>query len=117
MIADNLEQAIREMVGSPEPLNIQRLPDGSGCFTASMPLPDDHWLTKPVGYTNEADFVEPTPFLSHEVHRAQLIAAARWAIRGATQQGKITDFDPDALVQNMVYALCGPNVVQHEATS
>lgn len=28
--------------------------------------------------------------------------------RAATDFGRISDFDPDALVQNVVYALCGP---------
>lgn len=105
MSTHDLELAMKDMLGVTD---LQRLPDGSGCFTMSMPLPDDHWLTKPVDYNNDADFVEPAPFLAYEAHRAQLIAAARWAIRGATQQGQITDFDPDAMVQNFVYALCGP---------
>ena len=34
-------------------------------------------------------------------------AAAKYAIRGATMSGKVTDFDPDALVQNLLLALLG----------
>lgn len=49
----------------------------------------------------------PTPVLTH-VDRDRVVAAIRYAVRGATMCGKETDFDPDALVQNAVYALCGP---------
>jgi len=37
-----------------------------------------------------------------------VVAAIRYAVRGATMCGREQDFDPDALVQNAVYALCGP---------
>jgi hypothetical protein len=40
--------------------------------------------------------------------RAAVIAAVRYALRGATMNGKELDFDPDALVLNAAYALCGP---------
>jgi hypothetical protein len=40
--------------------------------------------------------------------RESVVAAVRYAVRGATMRGKEMDFDPDALVQNAVYALCGP---------
>ena len=33
--------------------------------------------------------------------------AAKYAVVGATMRGKDTDFDPDALVQNMVVGLLG----------
>jgi hypothetical protein len=34
-------------------------------------------------------------------------AAARFAVRAATSNGAINDFDPDALVQNMIVGLLG----------
>lgn len=86
------------------------LPDGSAFFTASLPLPADHWLYAERGGWDSVrdDYSEcPSPILTHEL-RAEVVAAVRYAIRGATHCGKVKDFDPDALVQNAVYALCGP---------
>ena len=85
------------------------LPDGSGFGIMSFPLPKDHWLYKECEYAEGA--VEPNdlpvPILTHSL-RQQVIAAIRYAVRSATNCGKEDDFDPDALVQNAVYALCGP---------
>lgn len=89
----------------------QKLPDGSAFFTASLPLPKDHWIFQPRcqdwddARDDYAD--KPQPILSHE-QRDHVIAAIRYAIRGATNCGADMDFDPDALVQNAVVALCGP---------
>lgn len=92
--------------------NTAILPDGSAFFTASMPLPADHWLTAPdvPGWDSERDTAPdtPQPFLNHGEHRARVVAAMRYAIRGATMRGQENDFDPDALVQIAVYAMCGP---------
>lgn len=85
------------------------LPDGSGFGIMSFPLPKDHWLYKEREYAEGA--VDPSdlpaPILTHSL-RQQVIAAIRYAVRSATNCGKEDDFDPDALVQNAVYALCGP---------
>ena len=83
-----------------------RLPDGSGCFTASWPLPKDHWL-----YTDH-DNDPPMPMRvgvgpKRNELAAQVKAAARYAIRASTMNGKETDFDPDAMVQNMIVGLLG----------
>ena len=86
------------------------LPDGSAFSVASWPLPKDHWLYAPrVAWDNDRDeFSEcPLPILKN-AQRHAVIAAARYAIRGATMCGQELDFDPDALALNMVYALCGP---------
>ncbi|TXH51644.1 MAG: hypothetical protein E6Q97_17820 [Desulfurellales bacterium] len=76
---------------------------------ASYPLPKNHWLYAPREYEPGAEEPNelPHPILTH-AHRAEVVAAIRYAIRGATMCGKEKDFDPDALVQNAVYALCGP---------
>ena len=91
----------------------------AGCLTvavqekmltvASFPLPKDHWLYAPREYDVDAENPKelPSPILTHAL-RAEVVSAIRYAIRGATMCGKETDFDPDALVQNVVYALCGP---------
>lgn len=92
-------------------MSITVLPDGSAFGVLSLPLPDDHWLYKPREYIgNSIEPVElPSPCLERtpdNYERAKL--AIRYAIRGATDCGKHEDFDPDALVQNALYALFGP---------
>ena len=88
--------------------NCTILPDGSAFAVGSFPLPQDHWLYAPHEYEPGAD--EPkellAPILTH-AQRNEVVAAVRYAVRGATMCGKEPDFDPDALVQNAVYALCG----------
>ncbi|WP_342705199.1 hypothetical protein OHZ10_29415 [Burkholderia arboris] len=88
-----------------------KLPDGSGFAIASMPLPKDHWLYADRTYS-KPDQIEPDelpmPILTHR-HRDAVVAAIRYAVRGATMCGKESDFDPDALVLNAAYALCGPH--------
>lgn len=90
-----------------EPVTV--LPDGSAFAVMSYPLPKDHWLYADRQY-NEGEY-EPVelgkPVLTHELRDA-VVSAVRYAIRGATNCGKESDFDPDAMVQNAVYALCGP---------
>lgn len=83
-----------------------QLPDGSGFFTASYPLPRDHWL-----YAE--DYNEPPMPLCTGVGpersalAEQVTAAARYAIRASTMNGKVQDFDPDAMVQNFIVGLLG----------
>lgn len=86
------------------------LPDGSAFAIASFPLPSDHWLYAPRAYRDgEEEPIElPSPILSHQAHGDIVRAAIRYAVRSATMCGKEPDFDPDALVQNAMYALCGP---------
>ncbi len=99
------------------------LPDGSAVAVVSLPLPKTHWLYAPRQYMPGAEEpVElPSPCLertAENYERAKL--AIRYAIRGATMCGKEMDFDPDALVQNALYALIGPypslSLDQYEAT-
>ncbi len=82
------------------PGTVTVLPDGSACFTMSFPLPKDHWL-----YAERRDDEIPSPHLPLTLER--VVAAAKFAVRGATDCGRIQDFDPDALVQNMVCAMLG----------
>lgn len=92
------------------------LPDGSAFSVASFPIPKGHWLYVPRQYMpGHDDPVElPTPVLTH-ADRDRVIAAIRYAVRGATMCGQEADFDPDALVQNAVYALCGPYTAEARA--
>ena len=98
--AETTEDAINE---------VTVLPDGSAFAVYSYPLPKDHWLYASREYEQGAE--EPkelaAPILTHAA-REQVVSAIRYAVRAATDCGKETNFDPDALVQNAVYALCGP---------
>lgn len=81
------------------------LPDGSGFTTVSMPLPKTHWIYKPCGEP-------PAPWRVGEGEQRIALAkdiwdAGKWAVKGATMSGKDEDFDPDALVQNLVVGLLG----------
>lgn len=100
-----LKQA--ETAQGQEPVTI--LPDGSAFGVMSFPLPSDHWLYAPNEYRDgEYEPIDlPKPILTHALRDA-VVAAVRYAVRGATMRGQEMDFDPDALVQNAVYALCGP---------
>lgn len=83
------------------------LPDGSGFLTASFPLQGDHWLYA------EGSNVPPMPFrMGTDDPRRQAFndmvrAVARYAVRASTMNGKDNDFDPDAMVQNMVVGMLG----------
>ena len=82
------------------------LPDGSAFMVASYPLPKDHWL-----YADHEN-VPPAPMRRglgpDRGHLAEHVtAAARYAIRASTMNGKELDFDPDAMVQNMIVGLLG----------
>lgn len=83
-----------------------RLPDGSGFFTASSPLPKTHWL-----YT-EGCTEPPMPMrvglgAKRNELADQIRVAAQYAIRASTMNGKERSFDPDAMVQNMIVGLIG----------
>ncbi|HCW17714.1 MAG TPA: hypothetical protein DHL02_07100 [Achromobacter sp.] len=112
------EQELRYLPGERRPApaagdalgeTVTILPDGSAFAVASFPLPADHWLYAEREYETGAEEPKelPAPILTHE-QREAVVAAIRYAVRGATMCGKELDFDPDALVQNAVYALCGP---------
>lgn len=82
------------------------LPDGSGFATVSYPLPTNHWLTA------EHENVPGMPFRIGVGPQRDLLAediriAAKYAIRASTMNGKVMDFDPDAMVLNMIIGLLG----------
>lgn len=86
---------------------IGALPDGSGFATMSMPLPKDHWL-----YTE--GFNDPpmpmrrgTDDPRRKEMEEMLRAAGKYAVRCATMNGKDEDFDPDALVNQIVIGMLG----------
>jgi hypothetical protein len=82
-----------------------------GIATASFPLPTDHWL-----YKDDGGFdAPPMPFRmgKNDPRRLRfedaIRAAARYAVRASTMKGKDEDFDPDAMVWNMIVGLLGYN--------
>lgn len=87
----------------------QQLSDGSAFAMASSRLPPNHWLYAKREYADGAEEPKelPAPILTQS-ERDAAAAAIRYAIRAVTMCGQESDFDPDALVQNAVYALCGP---------
>lgn len=85
---------------------MHKLPDGSGFAVMAMPLPADHWLLK--DGTDEP----PAPLrIGRGYQRDRLVrqirSAAQYAIRAATMNGKVNDFDPDAMAQNFVIGVLG----------
>ena len=85
------------------------LSDGHGVAIASFPLPTDHWL-----YADDGKYEAPpmpmrmgTDDPRRKAFNDMVRDAARYAVRAATMKGKLEDFDPDALVQNMVVGLLG----------
>lgn len=101
---------LAEMVGG-QVEHVEALPDGSGFATMSMPLPKDHWIYKrgPDGFS----LPPPMPFrmgINHPLRgewHEKVREAAKYAIRGATMHGAENDFDPDALIQNLLVGLFG----------
>ncbi len=91
--------------------------------TMSIPLRKSHWI-----YGELEDEPEPLVPAGNKVYigvqnsgRSSMVAeitrrelaakireCGRWAIKGATASGTIMDFDPDALLQNLVAAMLGP---------
>ena len=79
--------------------------DDHGFMTASFPLPVDHWIY-------QEQIAPPMPFRrgvgpERDEWAKRIVDAARYAVRAATVTGKEMDFDPDALVQNMVVGMLG----------
>lgn len=88
----------------------EALPDGSGFATMSMPLPKDHWIYQkgPDGFSLPPPMVFRMPSgYSREQAAQKIREAAKYAIRGATMHGQENDFDPDALIQNLIVGMLG----------
>lgn len=92
------------------------LPDGSSFFTASMPLPKTHWIYEetgepPMGMRTGTADVRRKPL-------EQIVRdAAKYAIKACTMNGREKDFDPDALVQNMIVGMLGYHTEDGLSTS
>lgn len=108
-----LEQLAECLDGKIEEIGI--LPDGSGFGVLSIPLPNDHWLyLKPDnGYVDNP----PMPMKMGENHpdrkkmEGMLREAGRYALRASTSCGKDMDFDPDAVIQNLIVGMLGYHTI------
>jgi len=86
------------------------LPDGHGFATASFPLPKDHWI-----YGDGAEFCGPPPMSfrmgtsdpRREAFAQAIREAGKYAVKASTMQGRDMDFDPDAMLQNLVVGMLG----------
>jgi len=85
------------------------LPDGSAFFTASLPLPGDHWIYEKVGEPPMPWQVGTQYPEARKRLKEQIYDAGKYAIKAATMRGKEMDFDPDALLQNLVIGMIGYN--------
>lgn len=112
MTTDNMDQKVRKLIkdagGTPQPEPTTLLPDGSAFLTAEFPLPKDHWI-----YGNSTYPPMPMKMGTDDPNRktmtAHITAAAQYAIKASTMNGQDNDFDPDAMVQNMIIGLLGYN--------
>lgn len=111
-----------ESVGG-EVKTLGRLPDGSGFATASFPAAKDHWSVvdgynvPPMvlrcgtdeGFTPSAlCHLNKLPEIIRRDDLVKIIReAGKYAVRASTMNGKEMDFDPDAMLQNLVVGFLG----------
>ena len=114
MSIDDLHELARNLDGKIEEVTL--LPDGTGFATMIIPLPKDHWIF------NEEPVEPPMPFQvgTDDPRRRDMAErireAGKYAVRGATMNGQEMDFDPDALLQNLVVGMlgyCTPDGLSH----
>jgi hypothetical protein len=72
-------------------------------------LPKSHWIYEPPPWTSAGFLMRDTDGSADPNFRQRVSAALKRAIKSATQNGTIRDFDPDALLQTAMYELCGPS--------
>lgn len=87
--------------------HITQMPDGSGAAMMSMPLSTGHWLLQPGYNVPPMGFRKGTDDPERQAWAEKIRAAGRYAVRCATMNGTEDDFDPDALVQNLVVGMLG----------
>jgi hypothetical protein len=109
MTIEHVERLAKDLGGTIE--EVGRLPDGSGFAMMSMPLPKDHWIyaKSPEGHSLNPPMTFRMP-MSHPRYAdfvARVREAAKYAVRSATLGGTEMDFDPDALLQNLIVGLTG----------
>lgn len=83
------------------------LPDGSACGTLSFPLPDGHWLFADGHNEPPAPYRMGVSDPRRKPLEKALLAAAKYAVRATTRNGKDDEWDPDAMVRNFVLGFVG----------
>lgn len=83
------------------------LDDDSTFAVLSIDLPADHWLYAQQDDRPPMGMRLGTRHPEREDLRKRITEAGRYAIRTATMNGSLTDFDPDALIQQLVVGLIG----------
>lgn len=81
------------------------LPDGSAFAVGSLPLPKDHWLYEECGEAPAPMRIGVGPQRTELAN--QIRSAVQYAVRASTRSGRDMDFDPDAMVQNVVVGMLG----------
>lgn len=91
---------------------LSRLPDESGVMTGSFELPKDHWI---YGAAGDGTGEPPMPMRMglvspfRNIFRKAIRDAGKYAVRASTACGTDPDFDPDAILNNLVVGLLGYN--------
>ena len=106
----NILEEIAEATGG-KIEDVTLLPDGHGFATMSFPLPEDHWI---YGLEFGDEFENPPmPFRMgtddprRKHYTYALRQAGKYAVRAATRNGKDDDFDPDAIIHNLIVGFLG----------
>lgn len=128
---DHPVQQIADMCGG-KVTSVMQMPDGSGGATVTFPLRSDHWIYGPsafnvppmvmrMGHRDRITFgvtdqtlppeggtitFATTTWTKQEMRQA-IVAAGKYAVKSATMNGADMDFDPDALIQNLVVGFLG----------
>jgi hypothetical protein len=128
MKASDVKKMIEDCGGKIE--TVGSLPDGSGFATASFPLRSDHWIYGDKKLEDKYGFEAPPmplrigngellspatlfyvnkhpELVDREALADMLRDAGRYAVRASTMKGKEMDFDPDAMLQNLVVGMLG----------
>ena len=87
------------------------LPDDSGFAIMSMPLPKDHWIYQTDEYGGTGEPPMPMRMGTENPERNKMVdmlrEAGKHAVKSSTSCGKEMDFDPDALLQNLIVGMLG----------
>lgn len=83
-----------------------KLPDGSGFFTGTLPLPKDHWIYEDSGEPPVV-FRTGTSDPERKFFADKIREVMQYAIKASTMSGKEMDFDPDAMVKNAIIGFLG----------
>jgi len=90
---------------------VNDLGDGSGFATMSFPLPEDHWLytTDKYGFTPNPEYrlLVGGHYKTRRYLEDQMLPGVQHGIKAATSNGRLEDFDPDALAKNVLIANFG----------